>query len=228
VLVTAPDYAPPAEAAFAAAGLSDVEVLPLGCDDRAAQQTAEYLSRLQPAAVISIETLAPNTVGTAHTASGLPASGERPRVETLIAAARDRGVLTIGMGDNGNEAGCGVIEPAVREHKPYGDVCRCPCGGGIATAVSTDVLVVANISNWAAYGVEAMLAASLGDPELLHDVLVEKEMLEAAVDAGAIDGSTGRPLIAVDGTDLGVQQAVLTILRSIVDNGLSQPPGRPF
>jgi hypothetical protein len=146
----------------------------------------------------------------------------------LVEQARRQSALSIGIGDNGNEIGFGLIEKAVREVKPYGDKCQCSCGMGIASAIETDVLVSANISNWGAYGVEAMLAALLGVPALLHSAETETAMLEAAVDAGALDGSTGGKRMAVDGCGLDVQQAELTMLRAILENGLADPPRRPF
>jgi hypothetical protein len=224
VLLTAAPYAPPVEASLHALGLGDLAVLPLASD----AQAIGYVERHAPAAVVSIETLTANRAGVAHTASGMAATDEQPHAAALIDAARERGVLTVGIGDNGNEAGYGLIEAAVREHKPFGDVCRCPCGGGIASATVTDVLVTGNVSNWAAYGVEAMLAALLGEPDVLHGAAEEAAMLDGALAAGAIDGSTGRPVPLVDGTGLEVQQAVLTMLRAIVENGLAEPPGRRF
>jgi hypothetical protein len=228
IFISAPEYAPPIGAAAAAAGLPNAEVLPLPPSDDSPIRAREYIDRLSPAAVIVVEVLAPNHIGVAHTASGLLATEERARIEDLIAAARAANILTIGVGDNGNEIGFGVIEAAVREHKPYGNLCRCPCASGIASAISTEVLVAANISNWGAYGVEAMLAALLQDPSLLHNGVLEQQMLDAAVGAGARDGSTGKSIPAVDGAPLEVHQALLRILHAIVENGLTEPPDRGF
>jgi hypothetical protein len=228
VFVTAAEYAAPLEAAAEAAGLETVSILHVSSDERAVAECAGFLDRHRPAAVVSVETLSPNAAGVSHTASGMATSEVRPRIEELFYEAARRGVPTVGVGDNGNEIGFGLVEPAVRALKPFGDVCRCDCGAGIASAVATDVLVAANISNWGAYGIEAMLAALLGDPGLIHDGEIERRMLERSVEAGAIDGSTGKKLEAVDGSDLAVQQALLTFLRAIVANGLSEPPNRPF
>ena len=203
-------------------------VLPLASDGSAEEQAADYLERYRPAAVIAVEKIGPNSIGVAHTATGKPAGDGRARFETVLERAREGGIPTIGIGDNGNEFGFGLIEDAVRRHKPYGDRCQCPCGAGLATSVVTDVLVPANTSNWGAYGVAAALAALLGRPEVFHDEETERRTIEACVEAGAVDGSTGRHVPKVDGSPLKAQIAVVTLLRTIVVNGLARPSERPY
>ena len=94
-----------------------------------------------------------------------------------------RGIPSLGIGDNGNEIGYGLIEEAVRTHKPAGDK--------LATRVKTDVLVAANTSNWGPMRVCAAIAALCGRAELFHSPEMERRMLEACVAAGGADGSTG-------------------------------------
>jgi thiamine pyrophosphate-dependent acetolactate synthase large subunit-like protein len=72
------------------------------------------------------------------------------------------GVLTVGIGDGGNEIGMGNIYDTVRKVVPYGDQCKCPAKCGIADSTLVDVTVVATVSNWGAYGIEACLAALSG------------------------------------------------------------------
>ncbi|HET9015734.1 MAG TPA: glutamate cyclase domain-containing protein, partial [Thermomicrobiaceae bacterium] len=145
----------------------------------------------------------------------------------VAAVARERGVLTVGIGDGGNEIGFGNIVEVIREVQPAGRRCLCPCGQGVATVVGTDVLVAAAVSNWGAYGVVAMLAYLLGKPDLVQDDDTEYRMLQAAVAAGASDGVYAAPIMAVDGTSWRVQRALVTMLREIVTNGLT-PLGRGF
>jgi hypothetical protein len=70
------------------------------------------------------------------------------------------------------------------------------------------------------YGISAMLALLLKKPYLLQDVASEHRMLEACVAAGVSDGITFRPIMAVDGMSSQANEAVVTILHEIVDNGL--------
>lgn len=240
VFVTEAEYVENVAATALAAGLGirDFEVArrvpgtcavaPFPANETAAQVAEEYLKRYQPQAIIAVEKLGPNTAGVAHTATGLPAGSSRARVETLFDLAAPRGILTVGVGDNGNEIGCGAILEAVKQHKEYGAVCRCPCGQGIATRVGTDALVVAGTSNWGAYGIAAPIAASLGNPSLLHSAEVERRMLEECVRTGGADGSLGRHTVSVDGTPGSVQIALLELMRSVVTIGLMPPRKRPF
>ncbi|HUZ01892.1 MAG TPA: glutamate cyclase domain-containing protein [Thermomicrobiaceae bacterium] len=241
VIVTEADYVSNIEATAVAAGLGirgvdeagkvayTTAVLPFPNEAEAARRgAADLLDRLDPKAIVAVEKLGPNAVGVAHSATGLPMGEERAQVEHLFAAARERGILTVGIGDNGNEIGFGLIQEAVWEFKPFGRTCRCPCGQGMATVVATDVLVVAGTSNWGGYAVEACLAAIAGKPELIHGARVEQRMLEECVRTGAVDGSTGRQILQVDGTVPEVQLAFNELFRAIVRSGLEEPRSRPF
>jgi hypothetical protein len=201
-----------------------VAVLPLAPGAAGEAQAREYHDQFRPKAVIAVEKAGPNARGVTHLSSGGAVDPGKSRADALFDLARERRVLTVGVGDNGNEIGFGVIEGYVREHRMYGDRCRCPCEGGIATRVATDVLIPANTSNWGAYGIVAALAAALGQPELLHTPETERRMIEACVEAGAADGSTGRHLPLIDGTPLDAQMAVVTMLQAIVRTALAPPP----
>ncbi|GIX46543.1 MAG: hypothetical protein KatS3mg131_0754 [Candidatus Tectimicrobiota bacterium] len=175
------------------------------------------LEQTRPAVVVVTERAGPNRLGVAHSAMGraLPA-GSRALVEYLLEAAHAAGIPTIGVGDNGNDMGFGCIEDVVRRHKPYGDVCQCPCGGGLATVVKTSLLVTAAVANWGVYGVVACLAALRQQPALLHSAAEEADMLQACVGAGAADGITGRPLPTVDGLPTAVQCSIVELLHALV------------
>src|SRR5207253_10015563 len=143
----------------------------------------------------------PNAKGEIHSLQGFNSTADTARVHHLFDLAADRGVLTVGYADGGNEIGCGVIYKETREIMPAGAVCQCPCGDGMATVVSTDVLVVANTSNWGAYGTTACLAFLLGDASLLQDAATERRMVEQCAMAGAGDGMSGMAIPWVDGSN---------------------------
>ncbi len=195
-------------------------VLPLAHDQSAAQQAVKYLDTYKPAMVISIEKLGPNPQGIAHTSTGTPTAGDRARAECLFDEAARRGIPSLGIGDNGNELGFGLIAEAVAKYKPN--------GARLCTRVKTDVLVPANTSNWGAYAVEAALAALTGRPELMHTADTERRMIEACVATHGADGSTGRHILQVDGMPADVSCAVVTMLGCIVRNGLVEGFKRAF
>jgi hypothetical protein len=90
----------------------------------------------------------------------------------------------------------------------------------MATVVETDVLVVAAVSNWGAYGTCDALAYLVGNPDLVHDPDTEHRMLDANVREGASDGMAGRPITKVDGISVEVNQGLVRQLREMVATGL--------
>lgn len=193
---------------------------PLG-EEGALGKAKELLDEFQPKAIIAIEKMGPNEKGVFHSVLGVAIPSEsQAHVYHLVEEAQRRGILTIGIGDGGNEIGFGLIAEDVREIMPYGRRCQCPCESGNATVVGTEVLIWAAVSNWGAYGVAACLAHMVGDPDILHDSHTEYRMLDACVTAGAVDGAYGTQILFVDGMNWQTQQAVVTMLHAIVENGL--------
>ena len=133
------------------------------------------LDDLDPVAIIAVEKTGPNDLGVVHSATGEAKIGNA-RIDHLFRLGRERGALTIGIGDWGNEIGMGNVKDVVKAAQPYGTTCLCPCGGGVADATETDVLVAAAIANWGAYAVAAMLAILVGNPKVFHDADLERLM----------------------------------------------------
>jgi hypothetical protein len=185
---------------------------------KAAQTAApQVLAQTRPGAIVVTEKVGPNRLGIAHSAMGFAIpDGARALIEYLLEAAHATGIPTIGVGDNGNDIGFGIIEDEVRRYKPYGDVCQCPCGGGLATVTTTTLLVTAAVANWGAYGIVTCLAALQNKPELLHSAATELAMLEACVQAGAADGITGRLEATVDALPAPVHASIVELLRALI------------
>jgi hypothetical protein len=184
----------------------------------AAQEAARRLIEdVQPAAIVVTEKVGPNHLGVAHSAMGLAIpEGARFPVEYLLDAAHAVGIPTIGVGDNGNDIGFGIIEDVVRRYKPYGDVCQCPCGGGLATMTRTTTLVTAAVANWGAYGIVTCLAVLCRQPDLLHSAATELQMIDACVRAGAADGITGRLEATVDSLPAAVHASIVELLHALI------------
>lgn len=205
-----------AEAAHLPASGIPFQALPT--EPHAAQAAAqELIDRLQPAVIVVIEKVGPNHLGVAHSAMGMAIpDGARVPIEYLLQAAHAADIPTIGVGDNGNDIGFGVIEDIVRRYKPYADVCQCPCGGGLATVTKTTHLITAAVANWGAYGIVACLAAMQHKPDLLHGAAQELALINACVEAGAADGITGRYEATVDGLPADVHCSIVTLLNALV------------
>jgi hypothetical protein len=179
----------------------------------AARRARQALRRYRPSAVVSIEVKGPTRRGTLHYITGKEVSGEA-RIDALADAARRAGIFTVGVGDAGNEVGCGRITADVERIHPNGPA--------IATVSAADALVIAAISNWGAYGIAAMLGFLLKEPDLLHGPEAGRRMLEACARAGGGDGLFLSQLPMEDGQPLEVHAALVTILAHIVRNGLRE------
>ncbi|HOI23020.1 hypothetical protein SDC9_16255 [bioreactor metagenome] len=238
VLVGEARCLPPIAATVEAAGLlvaddelfgqrdhvAQVREYPLG-EARGEAFASELLEKYNPKAIITVEKHGPSASGKYHSIMGVGRSPESvANVKFLVEAAMAKGILTIGIGDGGNEIGFGNIHEDVRRIQKFGSKCQCPCGAGIATVTKADVLVAAAISNWGAYGIAAMLAFMLKNPRLLHDKDTEYRMLEASIRAGAMDGLYTNLSMYVDGTSCETQLSLITMLHEIVTNGLSEQP----
>lgn len=193
--------------------------------DAARDEAQRMLDRYQPSAVIAIERPGWNRHGKHHSGGGFGVSDFTAKIDYLFEEAKARGIATIGIGDLGNEMGMGYVADVLRKLIPHGEVCQCPCGGGIVAAFEPDLGIMANIANWGAYGVEACLAALLNEPEILHDGQTERWMIEESVRGGAIDPVSGMLRPYVDGTPTHINVAIIELLHSIVRHRI---PGSVF
>ncbi|CAH1650335.1 DUF4392 domain-containing protein [Chelatococcus asaccharovorans] len=166
------------------------------------------LDRLQPKALVAVERPGAGSDGAYHGGGGFEISSFTAKTDILFAEARKRGIPTIGVGDLGNELGMGVVAEEVRREVPLGET--------IAAVQPADVAVIANISNWGAYGIAACLAALTGNDAAFHDGAEEVRLIEACVRAGAIDPVGGQLRLYVDGTDARTNAAMVDLLRSLV------------
>jgi len=177
--------------------------------------TAEIFNRQKPAAVIFVERDGPNEAGHYHGVRGdRRPPGTVADVYRLADEAKKRNVLTVGIGDGGNEIGFGKIRAAVAKLLPQGGRSQ-PDETGVVTITETDVLVSASVSNWGAYAISGALAIALGDEDLAHSGDREHAFIVACIAAGALDGATSRPALAVDGIDWRGHAGVAELMRSI-------------
>jgi hypothetical protein len=192
-------------------------ILPFPIDDDAAiKEAGRLFDKYRPKALVAIEKNGPNRKGVYHMVGGFDNSDCVAKAARLFEEAARRKVLTIGIGDRGNEIGFGAIEEVPRRLLPFGRKCTCPCGAGVVDATTVDVLVTAAVSNWGVYGIAACLAALLDRPEVLHDPATESRMLHCCIDAGGVDGFSCRPIPVTDGMPEAVHVSIVTLLNEIV------------
>jgi hypothetical protein len=128
------------------------------------------------------------------------------------AAGAEPPIVTIGIGDGGNEIGMGKVRwDTIRRNITN--------GGLIACRVPTDHLIVCGVSNWGAYGLAAgvrLLRGVAQDPELF-DPERERAILEKMVrDGPLVDGRTGERTATVDDLSFDRYAAVLLQLGEIL------------
>ena len=193
----------------------------------AVEAATSIIDRYSPSAIVAIETLGPNIEGVVQSVTGHDMTAAIPGYYALFDSASDRGVFSLGIGDGGNEIGFGRVREAVETIQDYGAEGQVPGRAGMATAVWTDALVFAGVSNWGAAGVAAMVAYLTGQPDAFHSPDDELRMIEASASAGAVDGRFARTTISVDGLDADISVAIVNILGTLI-RVASQDVSRPF
>ncbi len=126
-------------------------------------------------------------------------------------AERRPDVVSTALADGGNELGAGSLPWEVVARAVRG-----PAGGRVACRIPATHLLLAGVSNWAAYALGAAILGMCGEAAMLRSMNAEREakLIEALVRAGAVDGVTGRGEPTVDGLDF---QSYLSVMEAIID-----------
>lgn len=230
ILVTDPRQGPMLSAAAASAGLytfstanlrvqasrmphvSAVGVVEMPDDDDAASHVSDRLiDEIRPAALIAIEKAGRNENGVFHNSYKDDTSSGKARLEPLFRRCTRDAILTMGIGDGGNELGMGNIREFILGRFENMRRCNCPCAGSIVASQRADVLLVATVSNWGAYAVAAYLAAVTGHPYAAHSPERERLLLRGCARAGYVHVD-GFQAAAADGLPEDVHAAFVSML----------------
>jgi hypothetical protein len=157
--------------------------------------------------IVAIEQMGSSIDGKYYNMFGTDLSHSTVHFDSLFLLAREKGIVTIGIGDGGNEIGMGKL---------YATLCEKDGYGRVSCITPTDYLIVAGISNWGAYGLVAGLSY-LARRSLLHHPEQEKELLEAVIQAGAVDGRTFESALSVDALPVTKHMEVVDELLKIYD-----------
>jgi D-glutamate cyclase len=198
-----------------------VTVLPFPLTwDEAAERSRVLLERLRPAALVAIERPGANEHGQYHSAGGKNLTDYCGKIDALFQTARDQEILTIGIGDGGNEIGCAAIQETVLHVVPFAAKCTCPCGGTVVPKVPADLLVAAAISNWGAYGIEAAMAVLLERPEVMHSRLIDARVHDLCTAAGANNDGPGLLDVGTDAVPARLHGHIVDLLGQMVQSGI--------
>lgn len=160
----------------------------------------KLLDRYRPVCLISIERCGRNTEDDYANMRGISIAQQTACIDIMFEIAARNHILTIGIGDGGNEIGMGNLKEIIIQKLDL-----TPCD------VTVDELIIATTSNWGAYALAAYL-------ELLSHRKITLSFEEIAcylkkmVSKGCVDGVTKKPELSVDGFSLEVEREILTAL----------------
>jgi hypothetical protein len=168
--------------------------------ENAEREADQLLDRARPKALVAIERPGANEHGRYHAAKGFDFSEHCAKVDVLFERAKARGILTIGIGDGGNELGCALIRDAVIREVPYGKKCQCPCGGTVVPRFVPDVL--------------------LGRAEVMHSREVDRRAHELCAAAEANNDGPGLLDPGTDAVPMHLHGNFVELLQHMVQSGL--------
>lgn len=168
----------------------------------------EQLDALKPSHVITIERPGKAMDGHYHNMRGGVIDPMFVDASSVIESAKSRGIVTISIGDGGNEMGMGALRETIEKYVPHGeDIC--------AQEVA-DIALVSGVSNWWGWGVSAVLSR-IHAKNLLPEDAIEVAMLRKMLAAGSVDGCTKKSEETVDNLTMDVHLGVLANVRSALN-----------
>jgi Domain of unknown function (DUF4392) len=180
----------------------DYQVLELHARDLAAAriEAAAQLHALQPQAIVAIERPGMAADGCYYNMRGEDITAHCLFFDPFISQSD---CPTIAIGDGGNEIGMGNIASALADLDISASVTRC------------DELLVADVSNWGAYGLIAFLALWTGQ-DLLASIS-PVALLNYLSTRGSVDGVTGANTLTEDGLQARQGMRVIAALRALTN-----------
>ncbi len=156
------------------------------------------LQQYQPSLVISIERPGMTADGKYYNMRGEDISPACASFDYFLSSAS---CPTIGIGDGGNEIGMGNVAKTLEQLSI------------IPSATCCDELVIADVSNWAAQGLIAMLSI-LRQQDMLLD-WDNVAILQYLSDRGSVDGVTRENHLTEDGLSSDISEELIKNLRKL-------------
>ena len=178
----------------------DVLELHAGCPASAQVEARRHLQALQPQAIIAIESPGLTADGRYYNMRGDDITAHCHLFDPFVTLAD---CPTIAIGDGGNEVGMGNIAGAL-------------AGLDIRAAVTgCDELLVADVSNWGAYGLIAFLAYWAWRDLLAN--ISPLALLQHMSTHGSVDGVTRQNTLTEDGLPVEEGLGVIAQLRQLTN-----------
>ena len=169
-----------------------VHEIRVGDHDKREQEAIEALDKYQPQAIVSIERPGLAADGSYYNMRGEDISPSTACFDTFMNLSE---CPTIAIGDGGNEIGMGKVSEALKDLNI------------VPAATSCDELIVADVSNWGAYGIISFLSHWHGS-----DLLMEIDplgILKYISELGGIDGVTRINQLTEDGLPVSEGESIL-------------------
>lgn len=167
----------------------------------------QLLKTYKPSHIVAIERPGRAKDGNCYSMRGEDISDIVPNTDILFEKSKELGIITLAIGDGGNEVGMGKVAPFVVDCVNQGEK--------ICAALSCDYLLISGVSNWGGHALTAAISL-LSKKMVLHDRDIEIKLLKNIVEAGGVDGCTKKGELTVDGLSLEDNIDVLQRLRKIV------------
>lgn len=175
-----------------------VHQISVGDLSKGKQEAIDALAKLKPGVVLSIERPGLSAGGFYANMRGEDISARCACFDYFLTEAN---CPTIAIGDGGNEIGMGKVTEALRALSIT------------PAATSCDELLVADVSNWGAHGIIALLAYWSGE-DLLSKINT-LDILKYISARGSVDGVTRLNTLTEDSLESGAGQQLIDELRQI-------------
>lgn len=173
-----------------------VHEIRVGNHDQREHEAQDALQHFHPDAIISIERPGQATDGGYYNMRGENISENTACFDTFM---NQSDCPTIAIGDGGNEIGMGNVAAALQDL----DI--------VPSATTCDELIVADVSNWGAYGIISFLSV-WNQRDLLAEI-VPLYILRYISELGSVDGVTRINQLTEDGLNVSEGESVLLELR---------------
>lgn len=165
------------------------------------EEYVETIEKYSPVAIISVERCGQNTFGDYTNICGESIKKHTANLDVLFDLCNKRNILTIGIGDGGNEIGmgniCDELHTVIKSE---------PC------RIKANHLIVATVSNWGAYALASSMQR-LSRKNIMPHFSELKDFYEKMVEAGFVDGITGKNEMSVDGFDIYDEKEIYELLK---------------
>eukprot|EP00939_MAST-03C_sp_MAST-3C-sp1_P002667 g2667.t1 len=170
-------------------------------------------------AVVALERTGPTKDGNYCTMGGKSMNQWVAPLDRIFRMCNDANIVTVAVGDGGNELGMGGYRDIIERTIPKGSEVCCD--------IFADILVPCSVSNWGGYGLGAaiLLAHSHAAVDRTHALSIlsafptaeeESALMDAGINAGMRDGATGLLEKTVDGLPWAESVRVLEAARSLL------------